>query len=436
MRTTFRLGAALLAGATMFFCFSDAHALGQPSHVSDYLTRQGAGLVSGEVHQIFFAPSTNLSGSGNTVELRFPNSQIGQWCRGSGPLSVSPLSNPDGASEGATFLPGSLQAICTPGAGPNGDVIIVYQVGSLIAGVKYGVRVSDGAAKLGTPPAAAGIPVTLALTDGATDIDQGALYLTTNSNDQVMVTANVVTFVPPVDTNPAVTFVGFAASDGEVVVSRDGSNVGHVTTGPDSLFNVTVSDQPVGAHTFVLSGTDAQGASLAPITFVLLLTLNTTTYLNNVFLGPSIAIDQTTLKLGQSFQLSGATAPNSSVTVTLQSNPTTVTATSDGQGEWQMSVNSTTIGTGSHTAKARAMTTSAIISAYSQTINFSVNPVGSCDGKATADLNCDGKVNLTDFSVLLFFWQQKNPSNARADINNDGVVDIVDFSILLYQWTG
>ncbi|MBI3571906.1 hypothetical protein HY091_00005, partial [Candidatus Kaiserbacteria bacterium] len=52
------------------------------------------------------------------------------------------------------------------------------------------------------------------------------------------------------------------------------------------------------------------------------------------------------------------------------------------------------------------------------------------------DLNCDGGVNLTDFSILLFFWKATNPTNARADINHDGSVNVVDFSIMLYQWTG
>ena len=52
-----------------------------------------------------------------------------------------------------------------------------------------------------------------------------------------------------------------------------------------------------------------------------------------------------------------------------------------------------------------------------------------------ADLNLDGKVNSTDFSILLYFWKTSSPfSNSRVDINKDGKVDSVDFSILLYHW--
>ena len=47
------------------------------------------------------------------------------------------------------------------------------------------------------------------------------------------------------------------------------------------------------------------------------------------------------------------------------------------------------------------------------------------------DLNNDGFVNLTDFSILLFYW---NTSNANADINGDGIVNLTDFSIMLFHW--
>jgi hypothetical protein len=56
----------------------------------------------------------------------------------------------------------------------------------------------------------------------------------------------------------------------------------------------------------------------------------------------------------------------------------------------------------------------------------------------SADLNCDGKVNLTDSAILLSFWN-KDPSEATScktpDINQDGSVNLADFSIIMSQWT-
>ncbi len=59
--------------------------------------------------------------------------------------------------------------------------------------------------------------------------------------------------------------------------------------------------------------------------------------------------------------------------------------------------------------------------------------VGEC---RIADLNCDGKVNSIDFSIILYFWKSKPPfKNKYVDINKDDKIDSVDFSIMLYRWS-
>lgn len=61
-------------------------------------------------------------------------------------------------------------------------------------------------------------------------------------------------------------------------------------------------------------------------------------------------------------------------------------------------------------------------------------PTSDCPNRRIGDLNCDSRVDLVDFSILLYNWGV--PKNPIADLNNDGQVDLVDFSILLYWWTG
>ena len=52
----------------------------------------------------------------------------------------------------------------------------------------------------------------------------------------------------------------------------------------------------------------------------------------------------------------------------------------------------------------------------------------------TPDLNQDRRVNLMDFSIMLYRW---GSDNCEADLNKDGVVNFFDFSILLAAtWTG
>ncbi|MCA9360257.1 hypothetical protein KC850_04480, partial [Candidatus Kaiserbacteria bacterium] len=59
------------------------------------------------------------------------------------------------------------------------------------------------------------------------------------------------------------------------------------------------------------------------------------------------------------------------------------------------------------------------------------------DVPINADLNRDTKVNLIDFSILLFWWNSNGgDSDPPADINRDGNVSLTDFSRLLFNWTG
>ncbi len=53
--------------------------------------------------------------------------------------------------------------------------------------------------------------------------------------------------------------------------------------------------------------------------------------------------------------------------------------------------------------------------------------------KVIADINCDGKVNLVDFSIM-YYWFEKTPVPPRVDLNRDGRVNIFDFSIMAYYW--
>lgn len=240
----------------------------------------------------------------------------------------------------------------------------------------------------------------------------------------------------PVVPDPSVQFSGLASADAVVTVERDGVAIGTTTASSDGSFAIALTGQPTGQHTFSIRATDTAGGALAPVHFAFQLTAGTNTVVSGVFLGPSIAIDKDAVKLGQFVTLSGATAPTSTVTLTVNSvRAQSYSIVADASGAWSKIVNTQDIGVGSHTASARSVFGGSQVSAASSVVSFAVNPLEQCDGKRTADVNCDGRVNLTDFSILLFFWQQRTPSNGRADMNNDGIVDVVDFSIMLFQWT-
>ncbi len=259
------------------------------------------------------------------------------------------------------------------------------------------------------------------------------------SGATISVTAVVPAAPPPPTPSPAkVVFKGLAYPSSLVTIQKDGLDAVVVPADPAAKFEIEVGDLAAGTYTFTVFGTDLQGRVGRSSNFTLSLTLGTTVTLSGIFLGPTIAVDKTSAQLGETVTLLGATAPDSSVSIVVSSETEhTFKTAADQNGLWVYQFVTDDLGVGTHSARVKAVAPTNEISAFSDTVSFSVTEgkPKPCDGKRPGDLNCDGKVNLVDFSILLFYWKKRDPANVRADINADGIVNIRDLSILLFWWT-
>src|SRR3989344_664893 len=68
-------------------------------------------------------------------------------------------------------------------------------------------------------------------------------------------------------------------------------------------------------------------------------------------------------------------------------------------------------------------------------ISFEPRPSIPPSQQMLGDLSGDGRVDLIDFSILIFWFERPNPPS-HVDLNGDGKADLVDFSIMAYYWTG
>lgn len=251
---------------------------------------------------------------------------------------------------------------------------------------------------------------------------------------------NISATVP--DNNPPqpptqVRFIGIAYPSSQVTILKNGSLEAAVPADPQARFDVTLTLSAGGTFTFTLFSEDAQGLVGRSSNFTLSITEGTTTTVSGVFLGPTISIDQPLYQLGDTITMLGTTAPASDVTILVTSDvERSFQASADSTGVWRFQTIATTLGIGTHNARAKAVAPTNEISGFSTTLSFGIEADDPCDGKRPGDLNCNGRVNLQDFSILLFFWKTTVPSNPRADINQDGIVNIRDLSILLFWWTG
>jgi len=121
----------------------------------------------------------------------------------------------------------------------------------------------------------------------------------------------------------------------------------------------------------------------------------------------------------------GSATPNTEITLFVSPDGFTESATTDAGGAWSHTF-STPLPAGSRSAYAVASTQGGLVSSASSTVTFNVT----C---AVADYDCSGRVDIVDFSVLMYYWGTNDPT---ADTNGDGIIDLTDFSIMMYYWNG
>jgi hypothetical protein len=51
-----------------------------------------------------------------------------------------------------------------------------------------------------------------------------------------------------------------------------------------------------------------------------------------------------------------------------------------------------------------------------------------------ADFNKDGRVDVVDLSILLYYFDHTDAKIKQYDLNGDGKIDLIDVSIMLYYW--
>ena len=117
----------------------------------------------------------------------------------------------------------------------------------------------------------------------------------------------------------------------------------------------------------------------------------------------------------------------------LNSKIVTATSTANGNGSWKMKLSTAGLAKGTYEVKAQSIISKGDQSNFSPVLYIGVGENPNPDFGNRSDLNKDGKVNLVDFSILLFNWKG---SDTTADINQDGTVNLTDFSIMLANWTG
>ena len=230
---------------------------------------------------------------------------------------------------------------------------------------------------------------------------------------------------------------GLAYPGRTINILLDTENVGSVRVGSDGRFDFTTDASP-GTASLGFWATDSNNVRSITLNSTFDVTQGAVTNISGIILPPSISVANANVNPGDVVVVKGQAIPNARVELHINNSERIETATTDGSGNWSINLNTASLRVAEHTLRARSVGGTpplATQSSFSTTLQLFVG----VDGQATrpSDLNRDNKINLVDFSILIFWWGTNGGnSNPPADINGNGRVGIEDFSILLFNWTG
>jgi len=243
---------------------------------------------------------------------------------------------------------------------------------------------------------------------------------------------------PPGPSSPSLVIHGVALPSSEILVLRDGTAVPQRTTSDgNGDFTVNIPSLAQGVYTFTLYINDGNGQRISEQTFTMTIVAGTANSVTGLVMPPSVSLATSTVAPGKKVTISGESEPSSTVEIWVTSqqgakSPVEVTAGAGEDGRWSYAVDTTGFAVDTYEVKARSFVPGLQVSDFSGITYLGVGQEP-MPKTGNPDFNGDGKVNLVDFSVLIFHWGQDWPP---GDLNHDGVVDLPDLSIMLSHWTG
>ncbi len=241
-------------------------------------------------------------------------------------------------------------------------------------------------------------------------------------------------YIPRVTTK--VIIKGMAYPLSHITILKDGRVETTTIADSQANFNVEITNITAGIWTFGIYAKDDEGRKSITFSFTTNVISRMTTTISGIFLPPTIDLSKTILERGETLNILGQTAPQSDIIIFISSDEIIKKTIAQADGTWFYGFDTTLLEEGFHATRAQATSSDDLLSTFSNTLAFYVGkeiprvPGAVC---SRADLNGDGKTNLIDFSILIYWWGRYD---SCADQNGDGKVNLVDLSIMVYWWTG
>ncbi len=242
----------------------------------------------------------------------------------------------------------------------------------------------------------------------------------------------------------SVTFSGRAYPNSTITLLKDAQIAATTVAGADANFTIILSGLSGGNFIFSVYSEDNKGIRSSLLTFPISVTSGATTKVGGIFIAPTLTTDKSEVRRGDNITIFGQSKPNAEITIEVNSEEVFFNkVNADEDGVYLFNFDTSFLSMKQHSTRSKAAYKGEI-SSFSKSVSFLVGvrnvarTVGAVCGRA--DLNCDGRVNLVDFSITAF-WHNRPLSaefivRERERLSDDGRVSLVDFSIIAFHWTG
>ncbi len=231
---------------------------------------------------------------------------------------------------------------------------------------------------------------------------------------------------------------GFAYPQAPVILLKDGQIAAVILAEKSGNFKIDVTGLSPGNYNFSVYAKDNNGLKSNIVSFPAAVEPNKVFEISGIFIPPTLSADKVEVKKGETLEFYGQSAPGAEIFLQISPVGLLIKTRSDNNGNYLFRLDTSSFDYGFYSAKTRTFRGS-LTSGFSYLFDFRIGtedifkkpPVCPEHG----DFNGDCRVNIVDFSILIYWFFKGNPP-AKVDMNADGKVDLFDFSIMAYYWTG
>ena len=228
---------------------------------------------------------------------------------------------------------------------------------------------------------------------------------------------------------------GFGYPGLPVYISYRGGNVLEAIAGIDGFYSVSVEQIPYGLQTLSIWALDSRGVRSATRSLLVDVPRTVDLIVSEFNVPPTVAVSSIEIKRGEQLKVSGFARPGSLLEPVVAGESLNQEVRVGADGSFEFFLGTAAYAFGGLSIRVRSLSDQ-LLSKFAS-IRIGLKSIELTQDNSTkklqGDVNGDSKVNLTDFSIIAF-WYGRSGVPPDVDLTGDGKITLRDFSILAYAW--